>query len=345
MDHSPKNMTSFIMLERTDICAGNTHQQRENTALQPALHLPQGRWNFLSGNVMLKISMLLFAFLLTPPFISPLAAQDDLDAFIDEAMDETSLPVVSTFHSTRVVNGQSVEMMPHHGLDFRISHRFGYLDEGWGELWGVDNPGSYFLLEYGFTDWLNLGIGRATYNKMVNSFVKIRVLRQTTGGRSFPFTVVYHSAFAVDATKYLDKERNDDFNARLNFTQQLLIASKITSRLSLQFSPTYIHRNQTDTPEMPNNIFAMGVSGRYNLGNRFALTAEWFWVDRPGRLDEKYYNPIAFGIDIQRGGHVFQIHLTNAFAMTEESFIPKTNGDFWDGGVRLGFNIAQVFAF
>lgn len=118
---------------------------------------------------------------------------------------------VATFLSSRIIHSHSVEKMPKKGLDFRIAHRFGSLNSGFNEFWGMDESSSYLSLEYGITDWLMAGVGRATYHKTCNGFIKSVILRQSSGGRNMPLTLSLHSAMAVNSTVYNDKERNKDF--------------------------------------------------------------------------------------------------------------------------------------
>ena len=138
-----------------------------------------------------------------------------------------------------------------------------------------------------------------------------------------------------------------DFYARMSFIQQILIARKINESVSLQLTPTFIHRNLVPTEIDKNDLFALGAGGRYKLTKRVALNVEYYYVYRANANSQtvKYFNPLSIGIDIETGGHVFQIMLTNAIAMREGGFIGKTVDNWSNGGIRLGFNISRVFSF
>ncbi|MBN1184752.1 MAG: hypothetical protein JXB49_20870 [Bacteroidales bacterium] len=284
---------------------------------------------------------IIFAFLLVS---SLLYAQDDLDALLEEEMGEETEYTIATFLSTRVINCHSVEIMPKNGLDFRIAHRFGQFNTGFGEFFGLDESNSYLSIEYGVTKWMMAGVGRATYKKMFNGFVKPVILRQSSGKRTMPLSLVFYSSMAVNSTIYEEKVRNEDFISRMSYTDQLIIGRKCTPKLSLQLTPTFVHRNLVGTSDENNDLWAIGMGGRYKLLSRISVNFEYFKVyGNNATMGIKYYDPMSVGVDIQAGGHVFQLHLTNALPMTENAYIGETTGDFFNGDIRFGFNISQVF--
>ncbi|MCF8374592.1 MAG: DUF5777 family beta-barrel protein [Bacteroidales bacterium] len=276
---------------------------------------------------------------------SPAFPQDDLESLLDDAVEEPIQYTSATFKNTHVLNGHSVEFIRPHDLEFRISHRFGQLNTGAYELWGLDQANIHYGFEYGVNDWLNVGYGRGTYQKTYDGFIKMRLLRQSSGKKNRPISMSYFTSIAVNSLN--QKELNDYFTNRMAYTHALLIARKFTEKLSLQLSPHFIHRNFVETSVDPNDIFAMGLGGRYKLTKRVSVNFEYFYVvDAPGSYpSQKYYNPLSIGFDIETGGHVFQLHLTNSLAMIEKGFIAETTGNWLDGGVHLGFNISRVFTF
>ena len=125
---------------------------------------------------------------------------------------------------------------------------------------------------------------------------------------------------------------------------QLLLARKFTDEFSLQLSPTLIHKNLVRTIDDDNNVLALGIGGRYKLTNRISLNAEYFYtygsaVNSP--LEHK--NPISIGLDIETGGHVFQIMISNSLGMIDTHYIVDNTGDWTKGDIHLGFNISRVF--
>jgi len=274
------------------------------------------------------------------------AKSQDLDALLDKEAKPVTTYATATFKSTRIVDGHSVERMKKNQLEFRVSHRFGQLNEGSYNMWGLDQGTIHLALEYGLTDWLEVGIGRSTYEKTFDGFGKVSILRQSSGEKNMPIHLSYLLSTEVISSK-ANPNMTNDFYSRMSFIQQILIARKLNESLSVQLTPTFIHRNLVPTEIDKNDLFACGIGGRYKLSKRIALNVEYYYVYRPNANSEstKYYNPLSVGIDIETGGHVFQIMLTNAQAMREGGFIGKTTGSWTDAGIHLGFNISRVFSF
>ncbi|AIZ64641.1 hypothetical protein PK28_14950 [Hymenobacter sp. DG25B] len=254
---------------------------------------------------------------------------------------DSAAPVAATFKGTRVINGQSVETPRAHVLLFLISHRFGPLNSGAYNFFGLDQATIRLGLEYGITDRLAVGIGRSSLEKTFDGFAKYRLLRQQTGSHSMPVSVTLLGTTALTSLRYGGPER--PFRTRLAYTGQALVARKISNGLSLQLMPTFMHRNLVDTPHDQNDVWALGVAGRQKLTQRVAFTAEYYYV-LPGATATDFRNSLALGFDIETGGHVFQLHVTNAQGMIEPLFIPRTTGNFFDGDIFFGFNISRAFA-
>ena len=251
--------------------------------------------------------------------------------------------VIATFKGTRVINGQSVENEAHGVLNFIILHRFGTLNSGAQNLFGLDAANTRFGFEYGATDWLTLGIGRSSFQKEYDAFARVRILRQTIDNR-MPITLSYAGTVMVrtDDIPVADTATKYYFSNRVSYCNQLLIARKFSERLSLQLTPTHLHYNLVRNDKDANDIFAIGIGGRVKLTKRFALTAEYFY-NLPGARLDGYYNAASIGVDIETGGHVFQIQFSNSTGMSERTFIAQTDNRWQDGGIHLGFNIARVF--
>lgn len=241
---------------------------------------------------------------------------------------------IATFKSTRVINGHSIETRSNGTLEFIISHRFGTLNSGYDEFWGLDFSTIRLGLEYGLTDDLNIGIGRASLGKVVDGFVKYRVVRQS---KSSPVTV---TAFTSITRKTADEEGLSGLD-RNTYTGQLLVARKFNSKFSFQVAPTIIQRNLVRTLDDENLLIAVGLGARYKLSNRVAVVTEYYpqLTDKSAQFEDSF----AIGVDIETGGHVFQLHFTNAVQMNERGFIGETTDSFWDGDIHYGFNITRVF--
>lgn len=269
----------------------------------------------------------------------------DLQTMLEEQIEEHKIPVTATFKATRILNGHSIERMPEGQLDFRISHRFGRINGGAYEFFGLDQANIHLSLEYGIQDWLMVGLGRGTFEKTVDGFVKFSPLRQSAGPKSFPVSVSWISGMYINGLRWSDPESDNQFKHRLEYAHQLLIARKFGPRLSFQFTPSYLHRNLVETTEDPNDLFALGAGSRIKLSKRISFNAEYFYVFKmdPSTLSSPIYNPLSFGVDIETGGHVFQLIITNSVAMRENGFLGQTTGQWLNGDIHFGFNVSRVF--
>jgi len=269
----------------------------------------------------------------------------DINKMLEEATGSATDYTTATFKSTRILNGHSIERMPGGQLDVRIHHRFGEINTGPYELWGLDQANIHFGFEYGITDWVMAGIGRGTYQKTYDGFLKFSILRQSKGERNMPVSLSYFVSSAINSLKW-EGTGTLDFWDRVTYVHQLLVARKFNERFSLEINPTYIHRNMVETELDPNDVWSVGAGARFKLTKRTSLNGEYYYVIPP-RNDYRStitYNSLSFGVDIETGGHVFTILVTNSLSMIEKGFIAETTGSWKEGGIHLGFNISRVFA-
>lgn len=265
-------------------------------------------------------------------------SQDDLLKELDQKDSETNEPVIGTFSGTRIVNGHSVETRGKNVLEFIITHRFGTLNSGAYEAFGLDNSVIRLGLEYGITDRLMVGIGRSSSDKTLDYFAKYKVLQQSN---TMPVTV---TAFASAAYFGLKNDQTNQLNTmdKMAYTTQLLIARKISSRVSLQLAPSYLYRATVKQDVTVNNLVSLGMAGRFKITKSMALLLEYNL-----RLNDKSNSPAkdAFGVcvEFETGGHVFQLVFTNTLGMVERQFMAETAEDFFDGDIHFGFNITRAF--
>jgi len=269
-------------------------------------------------------------------------AQDDLMDILGEEVGQEIEYTAATFKSSHIINGHSIEQMKKQQLDFRINHRFGQLNSGAYELWGLDNAVINFCLDYGITDWMMVGLRRGTYQKTYDGSLKFKILRQSKGKRVMPVSLSYYVDMSINTLKITDPNIEDVFSNRVAYAHQLLIARKFNDKISLQISPTFIHRNLVDANQ-ENDVYAIGIGGRYKFIRRVAFTFEYFYSSNTSGNDE-LYNSLSVGFDVETGGHVFQLFVTNSKPMIEKGFIAETSGNWADGGIYFGFNISRVFA-
>lgn len=296
----------------------------------------------------LKVLLLLCAI----PWLYSVANAQDLDSMLDELQEEvvTSQDVIATFKATRVINGHSVEMLAKGDLEFRIAHRFGRLNTGAVDLWGLDLADNRIGFDYGITPWLMTGIGRSSFNNVVDYFLKARIIRQQTKPQNVleHFSVNWFSNVMLDGRPNPLGSWTEDIEQRFSYAHQLIIAKKINERFSLQLTPTAIYETYVQTAEDQNLRFALGTAGRIKLTNRVALTAEHFLRLPFDGSDlspdfQNNNNSFSIGFDIETGGHVFQLHFSNSRSMVERGFIQQTDGRWGNNDIHFGFNITRNF--
>ncbi len=289
----------------------------------------------------MKKSLLLLFIVYTPVWV--LSQETNLDSLLDAGNAAEATTYVSTFKTSRIINGHSVENTQAGILDLRISHRFGRLNQGSYDLFGLDNASMRMGLDYGIIPRLTVGIGRSTFQKQYDGFIKYSVLKQSTGKKNIPLSLSLLTSANVRTVREPDpapgvKARASD---KWSFVHQLMIARKFGKALSLQLTPTMIHYNIVPLSTMKNDYFSVGVGGALRLSPRVTLNAEYYPQinQMPGTQ-----NSLSVGFDIETGGHVFQLNFTNSTGITERTFIAETDGTWGNGDIHFGFTISRVFS-
>ncbi|MBL7691264.1 MAG: hypothetical protein JNM41_06710 [Flavipsychrobacter sp.] len=258
----------------------------------------------------------------------------------DPATKKKTEYTIATFKTTRIINSHSIENTGKGVLDLKISHRFTSIDKGIKDFFGLDGATIRLGLDYGLTDGITVGIGRNSYEKEYDGYVKAKILRQSN--RS-PLSVSYVGSSMIQT---LDANvlpgQTYYFSNRVCYANQILVARKFSQSLSLQFMPTHVHYNLVELQSDANDLIALGFGGRLKLSKRVSLNLEYFY-QLPDLKMAGTTNSLSVGFDIETGGHVFQLHFTNSAGLTERTYVGRTTDKWTDGGIRFGFNISRVF--
>lgn len=265
--------------------------------------------------------------------------EDDLLSLLEE--EETTQHVTAAFKTNRVVNLHSLENTAAGELDVKISHRFGFLSGSFYELFGLDQATIRIGGDYGITDNFEIGVGRSSFEKTYDGYMKYRLLRQSRGKNAMPVTMAVFASMAIKTIKPTEPRENY-FSNKLYYTWQVILGRKFSEAFSLQLSPTLVHRNLVATRIEKNDVLALGAAARLKLSKRITLNGEYIYV-LPDQLGPDYRNSLSLGFDIETGGHVFQLHFTNSTSMIEKGFIAETVGAWGKGDIHFGFNISRVF--
>jgi len=269
-----------------------------------------------------------------------LRAQDDMLKGLEDSTPKKER-VTNAFKSSRVINGHSMEFIGAGVLDFRILHRFGPVNQGIEQFFGLDQASMRMGFDYGLTQNLTIGIGRTTFKKELDGFIKFRPIWQTKGPGGSPVSVVLVAGMAVQTQKNTDPTKEVTFNSRTGYYFQTIVGRKFTNRFTLQLSPTLVHRNEVTSAD-ENDVYAVGVGGRYKITRSLAFVVDYFYVAN-GLPHSTGTNPLSIGVDIETGGHVFQLHFSNTSGMNERSFITETVNKWGKGDIQFGFNLSRVF--
>ncbi len=309
-----------------------------------------------------RIFPVIIACLFSIPFAG--MAQDDLLEMLDDVAPPKQEKVTATFKTTRVIQAHSIETVKGKTIDVRISHRFGNIystrndNDGPDSFFGFDNVADVRLaVEYGITDDVMIGLGRSQMNNLVDGFVKWRFYNQTTDNKR-PLSLAFVGTMGINPSKkaafYSGVKdsliqtygSSKSFFHRLSYTAQLIIARKFSPGVSIELLPTYVHRNFVRDPLDENSIFALGIAGRFKVSKRVAIIADYFYVFSPYRYNQRgvpFHMPISVGVEIETGGHVFHIDVSNARGIVENNFLVESPDSWEYAEIKLGFNISRVF--
>ena len=281
-------------------------------------------------------------------------AQDDLLSMLEE---ETSGPtdakVFATFKAMKVINAHTTELVKPKTLDFRITHRFGNIGGasggGFHTLYGFDQAEDIRIsFDYGINEHLQVGIARSKRLENIDGSIKAKILHQREDN-SIPVSAVWLSNFAITPRKDLDN-RYANISSRMSYVHQLIVARKFSDRISLEVLPSLVHRNLVELDEDgiqdENTFFSLGFAGRVKVTQRLAIVADYFYNFSDYRINhptKSFYNPLGVGVELETGGHVFHLTLTNASGILENNYLTTTTDDWLTGGFKFGFNISRVF--
>lgn len=265
--------------------------------------------------------------------------QDDLMDFFGE--EEKPTVVTSAFKAGRIINVQSPETSGEGEMNFIIAHRFGRLSDGWYDLFGLDNAQMRMGLDYGITDRIQVGVARSTFGKTLEGNLKWRFLEQMKGGGS-PVSLTGYSVAMRDGLRLPEDGIERKGVHRMSYVHQLVITRKWSPEFSLAVIPSLVHRNLVDRPDRPNDVSTLGMGFRYKLNRRMSVNGEYHYL-LPRPIEDGLHNSLSLGLDIETGGHVFQLHVTNSRGMFERAFLAETPGRWQDGDLYFGFNINRVF--
>lgn len=271
-------------------------------------------------------------------FASGLAfAQDDLLKDIDTVQTENTEISQPAFKALQIVTGQSTKLTAKKEWYIVVAHRFGDVSRGFKDFFGLDDASTKLGVIYGATDWLSLSLSRETNLKTFEGGAKYRLVQQN---ENFPVDVVGYNVMAVNTELSKDNYPHLQFGDRLSYLTQALISRRFSDKFSLQFTPSYVHKNLYEPSVEDKDQFFTGLGGRYKISKRISINAEYFL-----NFDNHsfYKNPLSLGMDLETGGHVFQLLFSNSQLNSDIGYLTNATGKWEKGQIFFGFNLYRVF--
>ena len=270
-------------------------------------------------------------------------AQDDLLNQLDSVKSDKKEIEIAAFKGLQICNMQSTKLPVKGEFYFLVSHRFGDLTEGINNFFGLDQAYTKIGGIYGVANWLSVGASRHTYRKTYELAAKYKLANQEVDG--FPITIVGYNTMDIDSELKKDETLPGlKSNNRFAYTTQLLVSRKFSDSFSFQLAPIFVHKNLYDGILDQENTLLLAAGARYKLSKRLSLNLEYAGrVNLPEEFKSPYSNPLTIGLDIETGGHVFQMVFSNCQPMNDVAIFTNAAGDWNGGSVYFGFNMYRVF--
>ena len=266
-------------------------------------------------------------------------SQDELLSEIDTVIEEPTY-ASAVFKGLKVINFESTKLVAKKGFNFIVSHRFGTVKKGFQNLFGLDEAVTHLNFVYGLSDNINISASRSSNQKIYEVATKFRLVNQQAG--KIPFTVVGYTSVLANTSLETDNLPKLEFKHRLSYVAQLLVSRKMNNNLSLILSPTFFHDNYLSDDFQENSQYGVGFGGRYKLGKRWSLNTE-YGMHLNRSENSLYKNPFSIGVDLETGGHVFQLLFTNSQSMNTNGVFGTSTGEWGESDVYFGFNLARSF--
>lgn len=270
------------------------------------------------------------------------SAQDDLLNQLDTVKSKEKEIEVSAFKGLQIANMQSTKLAAKGEWYMLVSHRFGDLSNGLDNFFGLDEAMTKFGGIYGVTNWLSFGASRQTHNKIYELTAKYKMANQEVNG--FPVTIVGYNTMDINTALKKELYPNIEFSDRLAFSTQLLVSRKVNEKFSVELGLINIYKNLYEDTLEQQNVFSVASGLRYKVAKRMSLNLEYAArVITSEKASDSYHNPLTLGLDIETGGHVFQLVFSNSQPMNDAVVFSGASGDWTKGKVYFGFNMYRSF--
>ena len=271
-----------------------------------------------------------------------ICAQDDLLDELDALTEEEKKYELPAFKAMKIGNLQSTKIAEKGDLYLYVSHRFGTLQNGIKTFFGLDQANTKIQLVKGLWKGIQLSIGRESLGETYSTSIKARLAKQS---ETNAFNYVFYGTANINTQIGEDRLPDIEFGDRMSYATQLLISRRFSDDFSFLVAPSYVRQNLQDlniTGGRTHNQFVMGLGGRYKLSQRMSINMDYAYNFNRDR-NSLFNDPLTIGVDIETGGHVFQLLFSNAQSTNEPGFLSNAEGNWGDGDIFFGFNIVRVF--
>jgi hypothetical protein len=271
-------------------------------------------------------------------FLCSISFGQDLDSLMNTQDDSRTPGSVYAFTGTHLGNGQTSETNGNGELHMYIGHRFGELSDGFYGFFGLDQATMRLGFDYGISKRVMVGFGRSTNEKTWDLFGKGRIFIQDKKG--IPISLTVYAASSVNTLRGIFPMDNDGLTDRMSYTFQAFAARNFNI-FSIQLVPVYLHTVFDPRSSSPEDQLSLGVGGSIRVAKRMHVTTEYYYGFSEHNFPST--NPLTIGIDLDTGGHLFQLVLSNSTGMNDKALLTGTSGSWIDGDIYFGFNLTRTF--
>jgi len=253
-------------------------------------------------------------------------------------------PIRPPFETSILIDNHTTVNPFKGSFQFEIHHRFGKMDNGISDIFGIYAPSNIRLgLNYGVNDKLMVGLGSTKDYKLQDLQWKYALLTQTRSGK-IPVSVSYYGNAVLDARGEENFGPEDKFKEihRFSYFTQLIISRKFNFKYSFQVAPSYLYYNSVEKG-YKNGNFAIMAGGRAKVIGSASIIAEYHQLITQQDIPEQPKPNLSFGIEFGTATHAFQVFAANYSQIINQRNLLYNTNDLTEGDFLFGFNITVRF--
>ena len=277
---------------------------------------------------------------------------------------EKDKPVRSPFESGYIIDAQTTVIQNLHTLEFAIQHKFGTIQNGHSDLWGIFAPGASIRLALDYVLLKNFQVGAGINNKNMTTDLNAKwTIMQQTRKNTFPVAIALYGNIGIDGRNISAFESGKvqvahnsgivnayAFPDRVSYFSELIIGRKFTDWLSLQAAVSFTHFNAVALPYDHDKV-GVHFNGRIKVTPQGSLI---FNYDLPLKIKDiseqnVWTNPskpnLSFGYEISTSTHAFQIYMATGTGLLPQENIMWNQNDLTKQQFQIGFNITRLWGF